>query len=100
MWGHQFRPEYREIKTLREKFPAVPVIALTATATERVREDIVRELGMKNPREYVGSFNRKNLRYEVYEEPTGPGRGQLIELYDDAQPNVSGINYRVSRTTW
>ncbi|HJK40267.1 MAG TPA: RecQ family ATP-dependent DNA helicase, partial [Methanocorpusculum sp.] len=81
MWGHQFRPEYREIKTLREKFPAVPVIALTATATERVREDIVRELGMKNPREYVGSFNRKNLRYEVYEEPTSSIRVQRIVSY-------------------
>ncbi|MCZ9312203.1 MAG: ATP-dependent DNA helicase [Methanocorpusculum sp.] len=97
MWGHQFRPEYREIKTLREKFPAVPVIALTATATERVREDIVRELGMKNPREYVGSFNRKNLRYEVYEEPTGSVRVQRIVSYVVAHPNVSGIIYCFSR---
>ena len=97
MWGHQFRPEYREIKTLREKFPAVPVIALTATATERVREDIVRELGMKNPREYVGSFNRKNLRYEVYEEPTSSIRVQRIVSYVVAHPNVSGIIYCFSR---
>lgn len=97
MWGHQFRPEYREIKTLREKFPGVPVIALTATATERVREDIVRELGMQNPREYVGSFNRKNLRYEVYEEPTGSVRVQRIISYVVAHPNVSGIIYCFSR---
>jgi len=97
MWGHQFRPEYREIKALREKFPTVPVIALTATATERVREDIVRELGMKNPREYVGSFNRKNLRYEVYEEPTGSVRVQRIVSYVVAHPNVSGIIYCFSR---
>lgn len=97
MWGHQFRPEYREIKTLREKFPAVPVIALTATATERVREDIVRELGMNNPREYVGSFNRKNLRYEVYEEPSGSVRVQRIISYVVAHPNVSGIIYCFSR---
>lgn len=97
MWGHQFRPKYREIKTLREKFPAVPVIALTATATERVREDIVRELGMKNPREYVGSFNRKNLRYEVYDEPSGSVRVQRIVSYVVAHPNVSGIIYCFSR---
>lgn len=97
MWGHQFRPKYREIKTLREKFPAVPVIALTATTTERVREDIVRELGMKNPREYVGSFNRKNLRYEVYEESSGSVRVQRIVSYVVAHPNVSGIIYCFSR---
>ncbi|MDV0441049.1 ATP-dependent DNA helicase RecQ [Methanorbis furvi] len=99
MWGHQFRPEYREIKVLREKFPNVPVIALTATATERVREDIVRELGMKNPREYVGSFNRKNLRYEAYEESIGMVRIQRIVSYVVANPNVSGIIYCFSRAS-
>ncbi len=99
MWGHQFRPEYRQIKFLREKFPRVPVIALTATATERVREDIVRELGMRSPREYVGSFNRKNLRYEVYEEPTGSVRIQRIVSYVVAHPNASGIIYCFSRAS-
>ena len=97
MWGHQFRPEYREIRSLREKFPQVPVIALTATATERVREDIIRELGMKNPREYVGSFNRKNLRYSVVEEPVGSVRIQKIVSYVVAHPGVSGIIYCFSR---
>lgn len=97
MWGHQFRPEYREIKFLWEKFPHVPFIALTATSTGRVREDIIRELGMKNPRDYVGSFNRKNLRYEVYEEPTCSVRVQRIISYVVSHPNISGIIYCFSR---
>ena len=70
-WGHDFRPEYRKLKLLRDPqtgFPGTPIIALTATATERVREDIVSQLGLaispeKGP--YMASFNRKNLYYEV-----------------------------------
>jgi ATP-dependent DNA helicase RecQ len=64
-WGHDFRPEYRQLKTLREKFPGVPVMALTATATERVREDIVKQLHLREPACYVASFNRPNLTYRV-----------------------------------
>jgi ATP-dependent DNA helicase RecQ len=97
LWGHQFRPEYREIKILREKFPTVPIIALTATATKQVREDIIRELGMKKPREYIGSFYRENFRYEAYEEPNESVRIQRIVSYVVAHPNVSGIIYCFSR---
>ena len=70
-WGHDFRPEYRKLKLLRNPqtgFPGIPIIALTATATERVREDIVSQLGLAIPPEkgpYMASFNRKNLYYEV-----------------------------------
>ncbi|HEY5233581.1 MAG TPA: DNA helicase RecQ [Verrucomicrobiae bacterium] len=64
-WGHDFRPEYRRLKTLREKFTGVPVMALTATATERVREDIVKQLHLREPCCYVASFNRPNLTYRV-----------------------------------
>ncbi|MCE9611173.1 MAG: DNA helicase RecQ [Chthoniobacter sp.] len=64
-WGHDFRPEYRQLAKLREIFPAVPFMALTATATERVRGDIVKHLRLREPRTYVASFNRPNLAYRV-----------------------------------
>src|SRR6202047_3806927 len=64
-WGHDFRPEYRELKKLRRHLPDVPIMALTATATERVREDIVDQLHLPNARCYVASFNRPNLTYRV-----------------------------------
>ncbi len=64
-WGHDFRPEYRQIARLRDVFPEVPFMALTATATERVRGDIVKHLRLRDARCYVASFNRPNLAYRV-----------------------------------
>jgi ATP-dependent DNA helicase RecQ len=64
-WGHDFRPDYRNLRRLRVSFPTVPIIALTATATPQVRDDIVRELRLATPRLFVSSFNRPNLSYEV-----------------------------------
>ena len=64
-WGHDFRPEYRQLAQLRELFPTVPFMALTATATGRVREDIVAHLKLRAPRIYAASFNRPNLTYRV-----------------------------------
>src|SRR5207244_6034975 len=93
-WGHDFRPEYRELKKLREHFPDVPMIALTATATERVRTDIVKQLKLRDPRCYVASFDRPNLTYRVVPKTTP--YEQLLEFicrrHDD-----SGIVYCASR---
>jgi ATP-dependent DNA helicase RecQ len=64
-WGHDFRPEYRQIGVVRRRFPHVPMMALTATATARVRQDILSQLGLRDPLVHIASFNRPNLSYEV-----------------------------------
>ena len=68
-WGHDFRPPYRQIHELRKIHPAVPIIALTATATLAVKEDILNQLELKSPRIFEGSFVRPNISYEVYPVP-------------------------------
>jgi ATP-dependent DNA helicase RecQ len=93
-WGHDFRPEYRELKKLRTHFPDVPMMALTATATERVRADIVKQLKLREPGRYVASFNRPNLTYHVVPK-TAPYE-QLLEFIR-SRPNDSGIVYCASR---
>ncbi len=65
VWGHDFRPDYRRLGALRQSLPGVPFLALTATATERVRGDIVGQLHLSQPKEYIASFNRANLNYSV-----------------------------------
>ena len=93
-WGHDFRPEYRELKKLRKRLPDVPIMALTATATERVRIDIVKELHLRDPRCYVASFNRPNLAYRVVPK-TAPYDKLLAFIR--SRPNDSGIVYCASR---
>jgi ATP-dependent DNA helicase RecQ len=93
-WGHDFRPEYRELKKLRKHLPDVPIMALTATATERVRADIVKELKLRDPRAYVASFNRPNLTYRVI--PKTAAYEQLL-AFIRSRPNDSGIIYCASR---
>src|SRR5436305_2473721 len=93
-WGHDFRPEYRELKKLRKHLPEVPMMALTATATERVRIDIIQELHLREPRCYVASFNRPNLTYRVVPK-SGPYE-QLL-AFIESRPNDSGIVYCASR---
>src|SRR5437867_10243711 len=93
-WGHDFRPEYRELKKLRTHFPDVPVIALTANATERVRADIVKQLNLREPRCYIASFNRPNLTYQVVAK-SAPYE-QLL-AFVRSRPNESGIVYCASR---
>jgi len=93
-WGHDFRPEYRNLKALRREFQAVPVIALTATATKKVREDIVGQLDLQDAERFISSFNRANLRYTV--EPKSNSRPSLLQLLGQHQ-NESSIIYCFSR---
>ena len=93
-WGHDFRPEYRQISGLRKLFPEVPFMALTATATGRVREDIVAHLKLREPKCYVASFNRPNLTYRVI--PKHKPYDQLLNFLR-ARPKESGIVYCQSR---
>ena len=95
-WGHDFRPEYRQISALREIFPDVPMMALTATATERVRADIVKQLHLRSPACYVASFNRPNLTYRVAAKS---GAYEQILSYVRARPGESGIIYAQARKT-
>ena len=95
-WGHDFRPEYRQLAQLRSVFPKVPIMALTATATERVRADIVAQLHLREPHCYVASFNRPNLTYRVFAK--AKPYEQLFEFVG-ARSRESGIVYCQSRKT-
>ena len=95
-WGHDFRPEYRRLAELRSTFPQVPWMALTATATGRVREDVVSELGLRTPVCYVASFNRPNLTYRVLAKHT-PYEQALA--FARARAGEAGIIYCLSRKT-
>jgi ATP-dependent DNA helicase RecQ len=93
-WGHDFRPEYRQLEQLRDLFPSVPMMALTATATTRVRGDILNQLHLKDPSCYVASFNRPNLTYRVVPK-SGPYDQTL--RFVQSRPLESGIVYCQSR---
>ncbi len=92
-WGHDFRPEYRQLHRIRTRFAQVPIAAFTATATERVRQDIVEQLGLREPRIHVASFNRPNLHYAVRPKT----RDTYEELAGQARGGGSGIVYCLSR---
>ena len=93
-WGHDFRPEYRQLQALRERFPAVPLHAYTATATPRVREDIVRQLQLRDPVLLIGRFDRPNLIYRVLPRID---RLQQIVAAIARHPGAAAIVYCISR---
>ncbi len=95
-WGHDFRPEYRQLSLLREQFTELPFMALTATATTRVRDDIIRQLHLKDPSVHVASFNRPNLTYRVI--PKSQAYRQILDFVR-ARPKESGIVYCFSRAS-
>jgi ATP-dependent DNA helicase RecQ len=92
-WGHDFRPEYRQLSQLRDRYPALPFFAFTATATKRVQSDIIQQLRLRDPSHHIASFNRPNLYYEVRDRQ---GYGQLLQAIRDQQGG-SGIIYCISR---
>jgi len=93
-WGHDFRPEYRELTVLHERWPDIPRIALTATADAPTRAEIIERLNLGDAQQFVSSFDRPNIRYRV-EEKTEP-RKQLLSFLR-GRPNQSGIVYALSR---
>ena len=93
-WGHAFRPEYRLLGGLRERFPGASMHGFTATATERVRRDIVEQLGLRQPEMLVGSFDRPNLLYRVFRRDD---LGAQLRAVLDRHPGGAGIVYCISR---
>ena len=95
-WGHDFRPEYRNIKTIIERLGSnIPIVALTATATPKVQEDILKNLGMLEANVFKSSFNRPNLYYEV--RPKTKNVDADIIRFVKQNPKKSGIIYCLSR---
>jgi len=93
-WGHDFRPEYRQLRYLRDHYPLIPIMALTATATERVRLDIIQQLNLQTPHIHIASFDRPNLYYEVRQK-TRHSFSEILKIIQKV--GGSGIVYCLSR---
>ena len=98
-WGHDFRPEYTQLATLRDKFPHVPIMALTATADKVTRQDIIEQLQLREAREFVSSFDRPNLSLSVKRGYKNVEKMHYILNFIKARPMEAGIIYCLSRKT-
>ena len=97
-WGHDFRPEYMGLNVLHERFPDVPRIALTATADEPTRREIIERLKLEDARVFISSFDRPNIRYRIGQSGNGPSaRDRLLRFIRDEHANDAGIVYCLSR---
>ena len=96
-WGHDFRPEYTQLGILREKFPDVPIMALTATADKITREDIVKQLNISKAKEFISSFDRPNLSLSVKRGYKAAEKMHFITNFIKARPMEAGIIYCLSR---
>jgi len=94
-WGHDFRPEYIKLSILHERYPDVPRIALTATADQLTREEIIARLQLGEARQFVSSFDRPNIRYQIVEKTNG--RKQLLDFIEGEHQGDAGIVYCLSR---
>nr|MDQ2816169.1 DNA helicase RecQ [Actinomycetota bacterium] len=96
-WGHDFRPDYLGLSVLHERWPTVPRIAVTATATEHTRAEIATRLALGEARQFVASFDRPNIQYRI--EPKNEPRRQLLRLLRTEHPGDAGIVYCLSRAS-
>ncbi len=96
-WGHDFRPDYLALSVLHERWPTVPRIAVTATATEQTRAEIATRLALGEARQFVASFDRPNIQYRI--EPKNEPKRQLLRLLRTEHPGEAGIVYCLSRAS-
>ncbi|XP_060536493.1 recQ-like DNA helicase Blm [Cylas formicarius] len=97
-WGHDFRPDYKQLSKLRREFPNVPIMCLTATATKQVETDVIHILGLKSVKRFIRSFNRPNIKYQVVPKHSSKKAVEdIAELIKNKFSKMSGIVYCLSR---